>query len=108
MACLFRTAAVVVLLLTIIAVSCATHFRGGTISWTRANSTSRVVVFNVVMHFFTGGVTPSAADLTLNFGNGATYAPTASSYALNSIDGTGLIRTIIYNKSHLFEIRHIR
>lgn len=90
------------LLVALVSLACCTHFRGGTISWTRTNSTSRVVNFRVVMHFFTGGVTPTSADLTLNFGNGAQYAPTASAYASNAVDGSGLIRTIIYTRSHTY------
>jgi hypothetical protein len=81
----------------------ATHFRGGTISWTRTNATSRIVKFRVIMHFFTGGIFPRVADLTINYGDGTSNTPSSSTTFLNgTFDASGTIRTISYNDTHTY------
>ncbi len=91
------------ILFVLFSMASATHFRGGTISWTRTSSSSRTVNFTVVMHFFIGGVFPSAAHIRLCYGNGACNSPNSSASFLNGTwDATGQIRTIQYRQTYTY------
>jgi len=78
----------------------ASHFRGGTITFSRPTGTSLEVEFEVVTHWYTGGINPRPQDLRINFGDEVVYSPSAENFLSDGIVGT--IRTIIYNATHTY------
>merc|ERR1711991_759037 len=87
----------------LVSLSSASHFRGSTISWTRADASSLTVDFKVITHWYTGGISPRNADFRLVFGDGSpSFTPTSADFALDSVDGSGTIRTIIYYVTHTY------
>ena len=93
----------VLILLALVALLEATHFRGGTVSWTRTSASNTTVTFSVIMHFFVGGVFPSASHMQLFFGDGTDFLPPSTTKFLNgTYDATSTVRTIIYDIAHTY------